>query len=63
MKEIILYTRKEAAKILGYKPQTLAYLNMIGKGPKPVYVGARSVRYRHEDLEAYIANGGDRKAA
>lgn len=48
-----LFTTKEAADLLGLKPQTLELWRMQTKGPAFVKMG-RSVRYREEDLQAYI---------
>ena len=50
-----LLTPKQAAEYLQLKVQTLATWRNQGKGPKFCKVG-RAVRYRPEDLEAYITS-------
>ena len=50
-----LLTPKQAAEYLQIKVQTLATWRNQGKGPKFCKVG-RAVRYRPEDLEAYITS-------
>ncbi|MEY8655214.1 helix-turn-helix transcriptional regulator [Brachybacterium paraconglomeratum] len=49
-----LLTPPEAAELLGIAPQTLANWRSMGKGPRFVRVGSRSVRYRLSDLLAYV---------
>lgn len=49
----VLYTRPDAAALLGFKPQTLAKWAMDGKHLPIVHVG-RSVRYRLSDLEKFM---------
>ncbi len=53
-----LLTSKDAAQCLHLTEQTLRILRMNGKGPKYVRLGdgpKARVRYRPEDLEAYVA--------
>jgi excisionase family DNA binding protein len=53
-----LLTPKEAAEILGVRPQTLATWRMTGRyGLRHLKVG-RLVRYRRADLEAWLENRG-----
>jgi hypothetical protein len=48
-----LLPRKEAARILKIKENTLAVWAMDGRGPAPTKVGTRSL-YRRSILEKYI---------
>ena len=52
-----LLTRKEAAEILGFQPQTLARWKWEGREDRPreVRVGSRAIRYRASDLVRWIA--------
>jgi excisionase family DNA binding protein len=50
-----LLTRREAAELLGVKPQTLAVWAITGKYGLPLIHVGRSVRYRLADLEAWLA--------
>ncbi len=50
----ILLTEKEAAKILGFSIRTFQKWRGTGDGPQFVRVSARAIRYRREDLEAFI---------
>jgi predicted DNA-binding transcriptional regulator AlpA len=51
-----LLTRKQAAEILGFQPQTLARWKWEGREDRPpeVVVGRRAVRYRASDLAKWI---------
>ncbi|MDR6127927.1 putative site-specific integrase-resolvase [Sphingomonas sp. SORGH_AS802] len=49
-----LLTTTEAAACLSVSPKTLAYWRAIGEGPAFAQLGVRSIRYRREDLTAYI---------
>lgn len=55
-----LLTRKQAAEVLGFQPQTLARWKWEGREDRPpeVRVG-RSVRYRASSLARWIAERGD----
>jgi len=48
-----LLDRKQAAALLGIKPDTLAQWTWLGKGPKSVKVGGR-VKYRTADIEVWL---------
>ncbi|MDA3971255.1 MAG: helix-turn-helix domain-containing protein [Desulfobulbaceae bacterium] len=48
-----LYPRKEAAKILKVKENTLAVWAMTGRGPAPTKIGTRSM-YRRSVLDQFI---------
>lgn len=52
-----LMTRKQAAEYLGFAPQTLARYAWLRKGPRTTKLG-KSVRYKLEDLEAWIKQEG-----
>ncbi|MCU0825880.1 MAG: helix-turn-helix domain-containing protein [Tabrizicola sp.] len=43
-----------AAKYLDSSPWTLSDWRFKGKGPKYIRVGQRMVRYRKEDLDAFM---------
>jgi excisionase family DNA binding protein len=51
-----LVTRRQAAEVLGLRPQTLAAWSMTGKYGLPVVKVGRSVRYRLSDLEQWLAS-------
>lgn len=51
-----LLTTTEAASCLSVSPKTLAYWRAIGEGPAFARLGVRSIRYRQEDLIAYLAD-------
>ena len=59
-----LLTRKQAAEILGFQPQTLARWKWEGREDRPreVRVGSRAVRYRASDLVRWIAARSERPA-
>ena len=50
-----LMTATEAGDLLAMTRGALAQLRYMGTGPKFVKLGGRSVRYRLEDLEEWIA--------
>ncbi|GDX96178.1 hypothetical protein LBMAG47_18420 [Planctomycetia bacterium] len=55
-----LLTRKQAAEVLGFQPQTLARWKWQGREDRPpeVRVG-RAVRYRASELSQWIAERGE----
>jgi predicted DNA-binding transcriptional regulator AlpA len=57
-----LMTDREVAKMLKRSPGTLRNDRMRGRGPKFVKLG-RQIRYRLEDVMAYIESGGGTIAA
>lgn len=54
MQDGLLDTR-QAAELLGLRPSTLEQWRWQGRGPEHVRLSRRAVRYRREDLDAYIA--------
>jgi predicted DNA-binding transcriptional regulator AlpA len=52
-----LLTRRQAAEVLGFQPQTLARWTWEGREDRPpeVRIGNRAVRYRASDLSRWIA--------
>ena len=53
-----LLTTRDAAAVLGVAPNTLEIWRSLGRYDLPfVRIGARAVRYRQTDLEAFIARG------
>ena len=59
-----LLTRKEAAEILGFQPQTLARWKWEGREnrPRELRVGSRAIRYRASDLLQWIAAQAEHSA-
>lgn len=51
----LLLTTEEAAEVLSVSAQFLRKHRMTGNGPPFVSVSRRCVRYRREDLDAWIA--------
>lgn len=49
-----LLTEKEVAKMTGFSIRTLQSWRTRGGGPRFVKISARCVRYRIEDVEAWI---------
>lgn len=60
-----LLTRKQAAEVLGFQPQTLARWKWEGREDRPpeVRVGSRAVRYRASELAKWIAERSEPAAA
>ena len=53
-----LLDRKKAAQILGYRSTiSIKRLEQAGR-LKPIWINSRVVRYRLEDVENLITNGG-----
>jgi excisionase family DNA binding protein len=51
-----LLTREQAAEYLGIKPQTLSVWHSTGRYQLPVVKVGRAVRYRMQDLQAFVAS-------
>lgn len=49
-----IFTTREAASMLGLKPSTLEVWRCRGGGPTFIKYGGKAVRYRQEDLDAFI---------
>ena len=51
-----LLTSEQAAKVLGLRPQTLTLWRYTRRRPQPRYirVGTRAIKYRHDDLLAFL---------
>ncbi len=49
-----LLDEKQAAHFLGWTPRTMQQRRFHGDGPQFVRVAARTIRYRVEDLEAFV---------
>ena len=54
-----LLTEAQAAKLLALSPRTLQAWRLRGAGPKVIKFGGLrgAVRYRREDLAAFVAHG------
>jgi predicted DNA-binding transcriptional regulator AlpA len=49
-----LLDERQAAAYLGWTPRTMQQRRFQGAGPRFVRLGARSIRYRVEDLDDFI---------
>lgn len=54
---VILLATKQAAIYLGLSPYTLEKWRTQGIGPRFVRLGAKAIRYRKSDLDAFIDGG------
>lgn len=55
MHQQALMTQKQAAEFLSLSPRSLEGWRYRGGGPRYVRINSRAVRYRREDLEAFLA--------
>jgi excisionase family DNA binding protein len=62
MSETILRTA-DAARYLNFSESTLEKLRVYGGGPTFIRLGARAVRYRRADLDAWLAAGARRSTS
>ena len=53
----------EAADVMSLSVKTLRNWRWRGEGPPFVVVGRRSVRYRQDDIDAYLAAGSRRSTS
>jgi len=51
--DIIQYSEKKAAALLGLSPKTLQKYRIAGGGPKFVHVSGRCIRYRLCDIKVW----------
>ncbi|EKM99420.1 MULTISPECIES: AlpA family transcriptional regulator [unclassified Acidocella] len=51
-----LLTARQAGELLGVSPETLERWRGAGTGPAYVKLSGRYVRYKQDDLEAFIQN-------
>jgi len=49
-----LLRERDAAELLGVTPRFLQERRVDGRGPRFIRVSARAIRYRREDLDAWI---------
>ncbi len=49
-----LLNRSAVGKLLGVSPRTLERWGREGRGPRPIRVGPRLVRYRERDVERWL---------
>ncbi len=49
-----LMTEAQAAEMLAVRRNTLARWRMVGDGPKWIVLNGRAIRYRFDDLDAYL---------
>jgi excisionase family DNA binding protein len=57
---VATYTTAELAALLGLSEQTVRKLRRKRQGPRFVTIGDGTVRYLREDVDKWIAHGGDR---
>lgn len=50
-----LLREREAAEYLGFSPRSLQNWRLRGGGPRYIKISPRAVRYREEDLLAWLA--------
>lgn len=50
-----LWTTREVAERIGVTPRTVKAWRSQGRGPEPVRIGYRTIRYRPAVVEAWIA--------
>ena len=50
-----LLTQRDAALYLHLSERTLERMRVAGNGPRFVRLSNRSIRYRQQDLDAYVA--------
>ena len=50
----ILLTEKEVAKMLGFSTRTLQKWRLTGEGPVFIKATQRAIRYRKDDIQAWI---------
>ena len=49
-----LLTTKEVADFVGLSPYTIARYRVKGTGPKYFYLGKKTIRYKKDDVEAWL---------
>lgn len=54
-----LLTTKQVAELLSISERTLWRLVSSGRLPKPIKLSARTVRWKHSDILAFIEAGGN----
>lgn len=52
-----LLSTKEAALYLNLHPSTLEKWRVYGGGPRAYRLGAKAIRYRRADLDAFVDGG------
>jgi excisionase family DNA binding protein len=57
-----ILTEEEAAEYSGFSRRTLQKWRVVGGGPKYLKIG-RAVRYRADDLDAFLAAGERRNTS
>lgn len=53
------YTLKEAAEYLGYTPHRMYQFTSRGGGPEYYKLDTGGIRYRREDLDAWVMGKGE----
>jgi len=51
-----LIDEREAAKLLGIAPITLKLWRLADRAPRHIKLGTRTIRYRREDVQAWISD-------
>jgi excisionase family DNA binding protein len=52
-------TEAQVARLLAVSVSTVKRLRAIGEGPPSIRVGKRAIRYRREDVEAWLRRRAD----
>jgi excisionase family DNA binding protein len=50
-----LLTSEDVAELLGIGPETFGDMRRAGEGPPVIKLGHRTLRYRPEDVDAWLA--------
>lgn len=54
---LLMMTYEQVAEVLGVSRETVWRRVVVGKMPKPVKLGYRTVRFRRQDIEEWVAGG------
>jgi excisionase family DNA binding protein len=63
MREETILRTADAARYVNLAVSTLEKMRVYGGGPTFVRLGARAIRYRREDLDAWLAAGARRSTS
>jgi prophage regulatory protein len=63
MDEIKLYRLRELSARIGLGRSAIYQAVSSGKFPRPVRIGARAVAWRHQDIEAWLAERAAQRGA
>lgn len=57
-----LLNTREAAALIGFKPNTLERMRLYGTGPRFVRLGARAIKYKAGEVLAWIEKHGTHRS-